>query len=148
VRAALALVPLAIGAAGLTGCEPPLPEGKPWTVDTSAWADSAQCSTTPCALDAYRTRTFTPEEVVPGALVDGATVVVRCFVPTPSPQQDPSGRNATRWYLLSVDEAVLWAPDLALSAEDDLGADVASDADPAAVLAAGVDLCNSQVPGR
>lgn len=147
MRPALALVLLALGSAGLAACEPPLPEGKPWTVDTSAWAESAQCSSSPCALDAYRTRTFSTEAVVPAALVDGATVVVRCYVPTPSPQQDPSGRDAARWYLLSLADSLVWAPDLALTAED-LGADVASDADPTSVLAAGVDLCDSQVPGR
>lgn len=129
-------------------CEPPLPEGKPWTVDTSAWAGSVQCPAEPCALDAYRTRTFTPEAAVPAALVDGATVVVHCFVPTPAPQQDPNGREASRWYLLTVDDSLVWAPDLALTAEADLRAQAPADEDPAAVLAAGVSLCDSQVPGR
>jgi hypothetical protein len=148
VRFAVTLALLVIGSTGLTGCEPHLPEGKPWTVDTSAWAGSAQCTTAPCTLDAYRTRTFSTEALVPGALADAATVVVRCYVPTPSPQRDPIGRDAARWYLLSVDDALVWAPDLALSAEDDLGADPPADADPATVLAAGVALCDSQVPGR
>jgi hypothetical protein len=148
VRTALACILLTAGAVGLAGCDPGLPEGKSWTVDGSAWVGSPQCPQRPCALDGYRTRDFATDVAVPGALVDGASVVVRCFVPTPAPQQDPTGRQASRWYLISVDDVLLWAPDLALTSEPDLRAVPAADADPAAVLAAAVSLCDSQVPGR
>jgi hypothetical protein len=126
--------------AGGGACAAPLPAGKAWTVDTTPWQGSPECSEQPCALDAYPTRDFTPIGAVPDALEQGAEVQVHCFVPTPAPQQDPRGRDAYRWYLVTVDDTLLWAPDLALTAQPDLRGDEG--------LAAGVPLCHSGVPGR
>jgi hypothetical protein len=125
---------------GTGACAAPVPQGKAWTVDTTAWQGSPQCATEPCTLDAYLTRDFMPGLAVPGALQDGTEVQVHCFVPTPAPQQDPRGREAYRWYLVTADDALLWAPDLALTSQSDLR----GDAGPAA----GLDLCHSAVPGR
>ncbi len=134
----------------LAACQPTLPAGKPWTVDTSAWAGSDQCSEQVCALDAFRTRDFTVQGTVPDALVDGAVVQVHCYVPTPAPQRDPGGRTAHRWYLVTVDSSLLWAPDLVLTsqAQGDLRREATATDDPAATLAGGVRLCDSTVPGR
>jgi hypothetical protein len=135
--------PVLLAAAVLVGggaCAAPVPEGKAWTVDTSAWQGTPQCTSEPCALDAYRTRDFVPGAAVAGALQDGTQVQVHCFVPTPAPQQDPRGRDAYRWYLVTADSSLLWAPDLALTAESDLRGDDG--------LAAGLDLCHSGVPER
>jgi hypothetical protein len=139
---------LALSAGWLTACAPELPAGKAWRVDTSAWQGSPQCPEADCALDAFRTRDFTVEAAVPGVLKDGAQVTVHCFVPAPAAQQDPSGRLAQRWYLVTVDEALLWAPDVALTSEDDLRRVPAPTDDPVATLASGLRLCDSAVPGR
>lgn len=128
-----------------TGCAAPVPEGKTWQIDAAAWDGSPQCDSEPCALDAYRTRDFTATAVLPDALVDGAAVQVHCFVPTPAPVADPLGRQAYRWYLLTVDDRLVWAPDLSLTSDGDLRRDRQ---DPGDHLAAGVDLCHSGVPGR
>jgi hypothetical protein len=139
---------LALSTGWLTACAPELPEGKSWRVDTAAWVGSPQCPEVTCALDAFRTRDFTAEAAVPGVLVDGAQVTVHCFVPTPAAHEDPSGRLAYRWYLVTVDGALLWAPDVALTSEDDLRRVPAPTEDPVAALAAGLRLCDSAVPGR
>jgi hypothetical protein len=136
---------LLVGLLVLPGCTVGLPPGKPWTVDTSAWLDSQQCRAPDCALDAYESRDFTPDAAIPGVLSSGQQVQVHCFVPTPSPQRDPSGRDAYRWYLLTADSALVWAPDLALTAEPDLRRSPDASGDH---LAAGLDLCHSSVPGR
>jgi hypothetical protein len=125
---------------GAVACAAPVPQGKAWTADTAAWQGSPQCAQRPCALDAYLSRDFTPDQAVSRALVDGAQVQVHCYVPTPAPQQDPRGRDAHRWYLMTADGALLWAPDLALTSAPDLRGDSG--------LAAGVGLCHSGVPGR
>jgi hypothetical protein len=129
----------------LTGCAAEVPAGKAWTVDTSAWEGSPQCVARGCALDAYETRDFVPDAVLPGVLADGASVQVHCFVPTPAPQQDPDGREAYRWYLLTVDGEQVWAPDLALTADADLRH---KPSDVGTRLADGLSLCHSAVPGR
>lgn len=128
-----------------TGCAAEVPDGKPWTVDTSAWAGSEQCLDSPCTLDAYETRDFSAEVALPGTLTDGDVVTVHCWVPTPSVQRDPLGRDAYAWYLLTVDGALVWAPDLALTSADDLRLDPN---EPGDHLAAQVQLCHSAVPGR
>jgi hypothetical protein len=128
-----------------SGCAAGVPEGKAWQVDTAAWAGSPQCAGEPCALDAYRTRDFTRAAALPASLVDGAVVQVHCFVPTPAPMVDPLGREAYRWYLLTADDQLAWAPDLALTSDADLRRDRQ---DPGEHLAAGVALCHSAVPGR
>jgi hypothetical protein len=138
-RLALAVVGL------LAGCAAGVPAGKPWTVDTSAWQGSADCRGPGCALDAYATRDFVPDAVLPGVLVDAAQVQVHCFVPTPAPQQDPGGREAYRWYLVTVDDQLVWAPDLALTSDGDVRRDPTRDDGH---LAAGLALCHSAVPGR
>jgi hypothetical protein len=135
--------PLLLAAAVMVGggaCAAPVPPGKSWTVDTTAWQGSPQCLGQPCALDAYRTRDFAPGQAVAGALVEGDEVQVHCFVPTPAPQQDPRGRDAYRWYLLTAERTLLWAPDLALTSQSDLRGDSG--------LAEGVGVCHSGVPGR
>lgn len=139
---AVALVVLA-GAAAVAGCSAQPPAGKVWTVDTGAWDSSEWCDETPCALDAYATRDFTDEALVPSVLVDGEPVRVHCFVPAPAPQRDPTGRDAHRWYLVTVDDEYRWAPDVALTSEDDLRAEPEG-----AELARGLRLCHSRVPGR
>lgn len=135
----------ALAALLASACSVGVPEGKPWTVDTTAWLGSEQCEATPCVLDAYRTRDFTPEAVVPAALTDGDEVQVHCWVPTPAVHRDPRGRDAYTWYLLTVDGELLWAPDLALTSDDDLRLEPDDAGDH---LGAGVDLCHSAVPGR
>ena len=127
------------------GCSAEVPAGKAWTVDAAAWHGSAACDGPGCGLDAYRTRDFAADAAVPEALTDGARVQVHCFVPTPSPQRDPAGRDAYRWYLLTVDGRYLWAPDLALTSADDLRLDPGAETGH---LAAGLDTCHSAVPGR
>lgn len=142
----LAFLGATAGAALLvSGCSVDVPEGKPWTVDTKAWSGSPQCQATPCSLDAYRTRNFTLDAVVPAALTDGDQVQVHCWVPTPAVQRDPRGRDAHTWYLLTVDGELLWAPDLSLTSDDDLRREPA---DPGDHLGADVVLCHSAVPGR
>lgn len=128
----------------VAGCAAAVPEGKQWVVDTSAWQGSPQCDERPCALDAYPARDLDDETAVRGALVDGVTVRVHCFVPTPAPQQDPRGREAYRWYLVGVGDALVWAPDLALTGDPDLRQDPAAQGH----LATGVELCHSGVPNR
>lgn len=127
------------------GCSAEVPEGKPWTVDTAAWHGSALCDGPGCSLDAYETRDLAVGAAVPAALTDGAVVQVHCFVPTPSPQRDPAGRDAYRWFLLTVDGRYLWAPDLALTSADDLRLPPGSDEEH---LAQRLDTCHSAVPGR
>lgn len=127
------------------GCAAQLPEGKPWTVDTSSWTGAPGCTATRCSVDAYATRDFTVESLLPGVLAEGQQVQAHCFVPMPSTVRDPSGRDAYRWYLLTVDESLAWAPDVALTAEADLRRDPA---EPGDHLAAGLALCHSGVPGR
>jgi hypothetical protein len=139
------LLASAICTLALSGCTVGVPEGKRFTIDTAAWAGSAQCSTTPCALDAYEARTFETREAVPGALVDGVDVQVHCFAPTPAPMADPTGREVYRWYLLTVDDRLLWAPDLVLTSDANLRLD---ELDPGEHLAAELDVCHSGVPGR
>jgi len=135
----------AMSASALAGCAAEVPEGKAFTIDTSAWAGSEQCSTAPCALDAYRVREFDTGQAVPGALVDGADAQVHCFAPAPAPMADPTGRQVYRWYLLTVDDSTLWAPDLAITS----AADVRLDAEESGEhLAAGLRVCHSGVPGR
>lgn len=114
-------------------------------MDTAAWVGSEQCATEPCTLDAYSTRDFTVDAVVPAALTGGEVVQVHCWVPTPSVQRDPAGRDAYSWYLLTVDDALVWAPDLALTSEGDLRQ---PPGDEGSHLSAGVVLCHSAVPGR
>ena len=138
------LVLTALGTA-VTGCAAGLPEGKAWTIDTSAWAGTAGCAEPGCSLDAYATRDFAVASLLPDVLVDGETAQVHCFVPMPSTVRDPSGRDAYRWYLITVEESLVWAPDVALTAQ----ADVRRDPDDAGVhLAAGLAVCHSGVPGR
>jgi len=127
------------------GCSAEVPAGKQWTVDAASWHGSAQCDGPGCSLDAYRTRDFATGAAVAAALTDDAVVQVHCFVPTPSPQRDPAGREAYRWYLLTVDGRYLWAPDLALTSADDLRLDPEAATDH---LAKGLDTCHSAVPGR
>jgi hypothetical protein len=140
-----ALALAALGPTTMTGCAATLPEGKPWTVDTSAWTGTAGCTASGCALDAYATRDFAVASRLPDVLVDGQQVQAHCFVPTPSTVRDPSGRDAYRWYLITVGEALAWAPDVALTSEPDLrrGPD-----EPGDHLAAGLAVCHSGVPGR
>jgi hypothetical protein len=58
---------------------------------------------------------------------------------------DPTGRQVYRWYLLTVDDSTLWAPDLAITS----AADVRLDAEESGEhLAAGLRVCHSGVPGR
>lgn len=140
-----ALLSLLAGVWLVPACAVQTPTGKTWTVDTSAWLGSPQCRDGQCALDAFRTRDFTPQAAVPGALSPGQQVQVHCYVPTPAPQRDPSGRDAYRWYLLTIDEEHLWAPDLALTAESDLRRDPG---EPGDHLAGGLSLCHSGVHGR
>lgn len=139
------LIGVVMCALGATGCAAELPEGTTVTIDTSAWSDSPACSDQPCTLDAYATRDFTSDAVVPAALVDGTTVRVHCFVPTPAPVSDPRGREAYRWYLLTVGSMLLWAPDIALTSDEDVRR---SPDEPGDHLAAGLQLCHSGVPGR
>lgn len=135
------------GAAGvlLIGCGVGLPEGKPWTVDATAWERSGACPDAPCRLDGYRSRDFTPDAALPAAVSHGDDVTVHCFAPPPSPQRDPSGRDVVRWYLVTTRDQTLWAPDVVLTSEADLrrSPDEAGDH-----LAAGLRACHSAVPGR
>lgn len=143
VTPALALA--ALGLTAMTGCSAQLPEGKPWTVDTSAWTGAPGCTASACALDAYATRDFAVASLLPDVLVEGRQVQAHCFVPMPSTVRDPSGRDGYRWYLITVDTRTVWAPDIALTAE----ADVRRDPDePGDHLAAGLAVCHSGVPGR
>lgn len=128
-----------------SGCAAGVPEGKPWRVDTAAWSGSPQCDSERCALDAYRTRDFTQAAALPGVLVDGTVVQAHCFVPTPAPMVDPLGREAYRWYLLTADDQLVWAPDISLTRDSDLRRDPE---DPGEHVAAGLALCHSAVPGR
>lgn len=139
---------IALLAAVLSGCASAVPTGKAWTVDTQPWVGSIDCPADDCALPAYASRDFSLDATVPLMLRTGDTVQVHCFVPTPAPQRDPSGRDAHRWYLLSVDDDLLWAPDVTLTAEDDLRASPTSNDGPTESLAAGLELCHSAVPGR
>ena len=125
-------------------CAVGVPDGKPWVIDTATWAGAGDCAGD-CALDAYATRDFAPDAVVPEVLRDGDAVQVHCFVPTPATHRDPSGREAYRWYLVTVEDDLLWAPDIALTSQVDLRLE--PDA-PGEHLAAGIDLCHSGVPGR
>jgi hypothetical protein len=141
--------------AGLTcigaGCSADVPVGKQWTVDAAAWHGSDECAGPGCSLDAYSSRDFTLEATVRGALTDGAVVQVHCFVPTPAPQRDPVGRDAHRWYLLTVDSTLVWAPDVALTSAENLRVKPVDLDDTAAVdqhLVAGLGTCHSAVPGR
>lgn len=134
-----------VGTSVLAGCAAGLPEGKPWTVDASAWFGSQECSAAGCRLSAYATRTFSTGKRVPDALQDGATVQVHCFVPTPAPQRDPSGRDVHRWYLVTADGAPVWAPDVLLTSANDLRLDAEA---PGTHLASGLRVCHSSVPGR
>jgi hypothetical protein len=139
----------AVSVAGLAGvgasCSAEVPTGKPWTVDTAAWHGSTLCDGPGCSIDAYKSRDFTVEATVASALVDGAVVQVHCFVPTPSPQRDPAGRDAYRWYLLTVDGTYLWAPDLALTSADDLRTKPDPEGEQ---LVDGLRTCHSAVPER
>lgn len=143
---AVAMLAVAVAGAGvLVGCTAALPEGKPWTVDASAWFGSDECAAAGCRLPAYATRTFSTEERVPDALEDGGTVQVHCFVPPPAPQRDPQGRDVHRWFLVTADGALVWAPDVLLTSANDLRLD------PKAAgthLASGLRVCHSAVPGR
>lgn len=141
VRVVAAASLLVVGSAG---CAADVPSGKSWRVDTSAWAGSPECAENPCALDAYETRDFTRQAARADVLVEGDQVQVHCFVPTPTAVRDPQGRDAYRWYLLSVNDSLLWAPDLALTGE----ADLREPADEGEHLATGLRLCHSAVPGR
>ncbi len=134
-----------LGLLTVAGCTAQLPEGKPWTVDTSAWTGTGECTETSCFLDAYATRDFAVETLLPGVLAEGQQVQVHCFVPMPSTVRDPSGREAYRWYLVTVDAATVWAPDVSLTAE----ADPRREPDePGDHLSAGLAVCHSGVPGR
>jgi hypothetical protein len=139
------LVGVAALAPTVAGCSVGVPEGKPWTVDTAAWAGSQHCSTEPCSLDAYRTRDFTTEALVPAALTDGEQVQVHCWVPPPATQRGPSGRDSFTWYLVTADDTLLWAPDLALTSDVELRRDPT---DEGSFLSSQVVLCHSAVPGR
>lgn len=135
----------AAAAALSAGCAAEVPEGKPWTIDTGPWAGSEQCDERPCALDAYATRDFSPQAALPDTLSDGDVVTVHCWVPTPAVQRDPIGRDAYSWYLLTVDDSLVWAPDLALTSAANLRLDPTLEGEH---LSAGVVLCHSAVPGR
>ncbi len=141
----IGLTSLALLAGVGAGCSAEVPTGKPWTVDAAAWHGSTECDGPGCSIDAYSSRDFTVEAAVAGALVDGAVVQVHCFVPTPSPQRDPAGRDAYRWYLLTVDGSYLWAPDLALTSADDLRTVAQPEGD---LLVDGLRTCHSAVPER
>lgn len=144
-RAATLLAALAVGAAGVSGCSAQLPDGKPWTVDASAWFGSEECPAAGCRLSAYASRTFSVAERVPDALQDGETVQVHCFVPPPAPQRDPSGRDVHRWYLVTAEGTLVWAPDVLLTSADDLRVDPQA---PGTHLVSGLAVCHSSVPGR
>jgi len=58
---------------------------------------------------------------------------------------DPTGRQVHRWYLLTVDGRLLWAPDLALTSGDDIRLDEKTAGEH---LAARLRVCHSGVPGR
>jgi hypothetical protein len=141
----------ALGAAALVlgvtaaGCTAGVPEGKAWTVDTSAWVGSDSCPAAGCALAAYASRDFTVDARLPDLVRDGDTVAVHCFVPPPAPQRDPSGRDVHRWYLVTVGDALVWAPDVLLTGQDDLRLEPSAPGDH---LASGLDVCHSAVPGR
>jgi hypothetical protein len=108
-----------LAASAAAGCAVPVPDGVPWTIDTTAWTGTAGCTAESCALDGYARRSFDAGQAVAGAITGGTGVLVRCWGPAPRASADPAGTAAVRWFLVETLAGPVWAPDVSLGPEQD-----------------------------